>query len=68
METMTTGLTLDELEAHGHAGLLPDRIEMRRSRRINKRIRRGNVKCHATNVAGIDVAAANIFQCQRINA
>ncbi len=68
METMTTGLTLDELEAHGHAGLLPDRIEMRRSRRINKRIRRGNVRCTATNVAGMDVDVDNFFRCQRIAA
>jgi hypothetical protein len=27
------GLTLEELEAHGRAELLPDRIEMRRRRR-----------------------------------
>ena len=65
---MTKGLTLEELEAHAHADLLPDRVEMRRSRRITKRIRRGNVRCEATNVAGIDVFADNIFQCQRITA
>ncbi len=66
MEKMTTGLALEELEAHGHAALLPDRVEMRRFRKsINKRIRRGNVRCETTNVAGMDVWAWNKFQCQR---
>ena len=68
MEKMTKGLALEELEAYGHAALLPDRVEMRRSKRISKRIRRGNVKCDTTNVAGIDVFAFNAFQCQRITA
>ena len=69
MEMMTKGLALEELEAHAHAELLPDRVEMRRaSKRITKRIRRGNVRCLATNVAGIDVDATNNFTCQRINA
>ena len=70
METMAKGLTLEELEAHGHAGLLPDRIEMRRRRNVRKRITRrsGNVRCTATNVAGDDVFAHNRFTCTRINA
>jgi hypothetical protein len=68
MEKMTKGLALEELEAYGHADLLPDRVEMRRSKRITRRIRRGNVRCEATNVAGLDVVAANVFQCQRITA
>ena len=67
MERMTKGLALEELEAHAHAALLPDRIEMRRGNK-KKVIRRGNVKCHVTNVAGFDVEAENVFQCQRINA
>ena len=65
MEKITKGLALEELEAYGHAELLPDRVEMRRSKRITKRIRRGNVRCEATNVAGIDVVALNDFLCQR---
>ena len=71
MEMMTEGLSLEELEAHGHADLLPDRIEMHRrrsTRRRIKRVRRGNVHCSATNVAGADVFADNRFTCQRINA
>ncbi len=67
METMTKGLALEELEAHGHAALLPDRIEMRRANK-KKVIRRGNVRCTTTNVAGMDVFAWNKFVCQRINA
>jgi hypothetical protein len=42
------GLSLQELEAHARAELLPDRIEMhRRVRKIRKRIRRrkGDVEC-----------------------
>jgi hypothetical protein len=41
------GLSLRELEAHARAELLPDRIEMHRSKSIRKRIRRrkGNVEC-----------------------
>jgi hypothetical protein len=48
MEKLTKGLTLEELEAHGRAELLPDRIEMQRRRSIRKtRIRKkiGNVEC-----------------------
>ena len=66
MEMMPKGLALEELEAHAHADLLPDRIELRRTRK--KTVRRGNVRCSATNVAGNDVFAWNKFQCQRINA
>ncbi len=67
METMTKGLALEELEAHARAELLPDRVEMRRFRKsITKRIRRGNVRCDTTNVAGLDVVALNKFRCQRI--
>ncbi len=32
-KNMTKGLALEELEAHSHVALLPDRIEMRRCRR-----------------------------------
>ncbi len=40
------GLSLQELEAHSRAELLPDRIEMhRRVRKIRKRRRSGNVEC-----------------------
>jgi hypothetical protein len=51
METgKVEGLTLQELEAHARAELLPDRIEMHRSKRVRKkvRIRRGNVDCSGT--------------------
>jgi len=68
MEQLTKGLALEELEALARAELLPDRVEMRRRRRITKRIRRGNVRCVATNVAGDDVFVDNKFVCQRINA
>ncbi len=71
MERMTKGLALEELEAHAHADLLPDRVEMHRrrnSRRRLKRVRAGNVTCTATNVAGRDVFTLNDFVCQRINA
>jgi hypothetical protein len=69
MEKMTTeGLALEELEAHAHAGLLPDRVEMRRGSRRTKRVRSGNVGCKVVNVAGGDVWAWNDFQCQRITA
>ncbi len=60
MEKMTTGLSLEELEAQT-AELLPERIEMRRRRR-----RRGNggIKCVGVNVAGDDnIGADNEFQC-----
>ena len=48
-----TGLSLEELDAQ-RAELLPDRIEMHRSKSIRKRIRRrkGNVSCG-------DMAACN---------
>ena len=70
MERMTKGLALEELEAHSHAELLPDRVEMRRRRSVNRRLRRrsGNVECTATNVGGLVNAAANLQICQRINA
>ncbi len=51
------GLSLEELEAHARAELLPDRIEMhRRVRKLRKRISCGNVECSGTT---------NI--CRRIN-
>ena len=66
MEMMTKGLALEELEAHAHADLLPDRVEMRIFRtRITKRVRSGNVNCSTTNVSGGDVVAWNNFRCQR---
>jgi hypothetical protein len=68
MERTIKGLALEELEAHAHAELLPDRVEMRRASRRTKRVRRGNVRCLATNVAGMDVEVTNDFTCQRINA
>jgi hypothetical protein len=68
MENMIKGLALEELEAHSHAQLLPDRIEMRRWRsRHRKRRRSGNVECTATNVGGLVNAAANLQLCNRIN-
>ena len=51
METgKVEGLSLRELEAHARAELLPDRIEMHRSRSVRKRIRKrkNNVTCEAT--------------------
>ena len=70
MEMMTKGLSLEELEAHGHAELLPDRIEMHRRRSVRRRHRRrsGNVECSATNVGGLVNVAANVQACNRINA
>jgi hypothetical protein len=70
MENLTKGLALEELEAHSFAELLPDRIEMRRRRSVNRRLRRrsGNVECTATNVGGLVNAAANLQLCNRINA
>ncbi len=71
MERTIKGLALEELEAHAHADLLPDRVEMHRrrnSRRRLKRRRSGNVTCTATNVGGLVNAAANLQICQRINA
>ncbi len=69
MEKMTRGLALEELEAHGFAQLLPDRVEMRRRRSIRKRRRSGNVECTATNVGGLaNVVPLNLQLCNRINA
>ena len=46
-KTMSKGLALEELEAHSHAELLPDRIEMHRRKSVRKRIRKrkNNVTC-----------------------
>ncbi len=68
--TMTNGLALEELEAHSHAELLPDRIEMHRRRSVRRRHRRrsGNVECTATNVGGLVNLSANVQACNRINA
>jgi hypothetical protein len=66
MERMTKGLALEELDGYSFAQLLPDRIEMRASKK--KRRRSGNVECKATNVAGLINAALNIQACSRINA
>ncbi len=70
MERTTRGLALEELEAHGFAQLLPDRVEMRRRRSsVRKRRRSGNVECTATNVGGLlNIVPFNIQACQRINA
>ncbi len=65
---MTKGLALEELEAHGFAQLLPDRVEMRRRRNIRRRRRSGNVECTATNVGGLLNFAKTLQICQRINA
>jgi hypothetical protein len=71
---MAKGLALEELEAHSHAELLPDRIEMRRSNRRRKRVRGGSggsggdVTCTATNVGGLFNFAQTLQICQRINA
>ena len=66
MEQMIKGLALEELDGYSFAQLLPDRIEMRASKK--KRRRSGNVECKATNVAGLINAALNIQACSRINA
>jgi hypothetical protein len=68
MENMTKGLSLEFLEAHSYAELLPDRIEMRRGNKRSKRRRSGNVECTVTNVAGLFNEAENFQICQRINA
>jgi hypothetical protein len=68
MENMTKGLSLEFLEAHSYAQLLPDRIEMRRGNRRSKRRRSGNVECTATNVGGLLNEAFNLQLCNRINA
>jgi hypothetical protein len=66
MEQLSKGLALEELDGYSFAQLLPDRIEMRASKK--KRRRSGNVECKATNVAGLINAALNIQACSRINA
>jgi len=66
MEQLTKGLDLEELDGYSFAQLLPDRIEMRASRK--KRRRSGNVECKATNVAGLINLALNAQACSRINA
>ena len=63
MERMTKGLALEELEAHAHAALLPDRVEMR----VRKRRRSGNLECKATNVGGLVNAALDVQACSRFN-
>ncbi len=65
MEQLSKGLALEELEAHSHAQLLPDRLEMRR---VRKRRRSGNVECTTTNVGGLFNRALNLQFCNRINA
>ncbi len=68
MEKITTGLALEELEAQ-HVELLPDRIEMRRSRRTLRRIRSGNINCDQQAIAVLAGIATNAAQtCFRINA
>ena len=65
---MSKGLALEELEAHGHAQLLPDRIEMRRWRNRQRRRRRsGNVTCTATNVSGLVNRASTLQACSRFS-
>ena len=64
---MSKGLALEELEAHSHAELLPDRIEMRRGNRRSKRIKRGNIRCEADNAGGLVNAALNFQICQRLS-
>ena len=66
---MTKGLSLEELEAHAHADLLPDRVEMHRRngrRRRSKRIRSGNVTRKVVNVGELINEAENVLICQRI--
>ncbi len=65
MEKVIEGLSLQELEAHDGAELLPDRVEMRR---VRKRRRSGNVECTSTNVGGLFNLAKTLQICQRINA
>ncbi len=65
---MSKGLALEELEAHSHAELLPDRIEMRRGNKRSKRRRSGNVECSVTNVGALVNEAFNLQFCNRINA
>jgi hypothetical protein len=64
MENMTKGLALEELEAHSYVELLPDRIEMRRWRNVQRKRRRGGtVTCTVTNVSGLVNTAANVQAC-----
>jgi hypothetical protein len=62
-KTMSKGLALEELEAHSYAELLPDRIEMRRSKRVKK----GNIRCEARNVGGLLNIAKTFQICQRFS-
>ena len=62
-KTMTKGMALPELEAHSYAELLPDRIEMRR----NKRVKKGNIRCEVRNVGGLVNEAFNLQICQRLS-
>jgi hypothetical protein len=55
MEKMTKGLALEELEAQ-HVELLPDRIEMRRTR---KTTRRKNINCDQQAIAVLLGLATN---------
>ena len=65
--TMSKGLALEELEAHSYAELLPDRIEMRRWRIVQRKRRRsGNVTCSATNASGLFNFAKTVQICQRL--
>ncbi len=59
------GLSLEDLEAHGRAELLPDRIEMMMRRR-RRRGGGGNVNCGAANVAGGNQNATNTQNCNNI--
>jgi hypothetical protein len=61
---MTKGMALPELEAHSYAELLPDRIEMRRSKRVKK----GNIKCDVRNVGGlVNNVPLNLQICQKLS-
>ena len=64
---MSKGLALEELEAHSHAELLPDRIEMRRGGKKSTRVKKGNVKCSVDNVGGLFNEAFNLQFCNRIS-
>jgi hypothetical protein len=62
-------MALEELEGHGHAELLPDRIEVHRRngrRRRSKRIRSANVTRKVVNAGGLINEAENVLICQRI--
>ena len=71
MENRIKGLAPEELEAHSHAQLLPDRVEMHRRRRSvhrrHKRRRSGNVECKVVNVAGLFNEAETLQICQDID-